>query len=122
MGFRVNGTDIHITRGDTGYFTFTPYVVDSSGERSIYQPQPGDSIRFAMKKKLSDRYAILLTKEVPTDTFTMKLEPEDTNQFKFGTYCYDVQLTTALGDVDTYIPATGETALFVIEKEVDVVD
>lgn len=120
MGFRVNGTDIHITRGDTGYFTFTPYVVDSSGERSIYQPQPGDSIRFAMKKKLSDRYEVLLYKDVDIDTFTLKLEPEDTSQFKFGNYYYDVQLTTALGDVDTYIPAPGHEALFVLEKEVDV--
>ena len=54
-----------------------------------------------------------------TATFQMKLNPEDTEGMDFGTYYYDVQLTTAGGDVDTYIPETGKVAEFIIEKEVD---
>lgn len=119
MGYKVSGTTIQITRGDTGYFQFTPYTVDAGGTRTEYVCQPGDSIRFAMKKKLSDSYQILVTKNVDTSTFQMRLEPEDTSGLAFGTYYYDVQLTTAGGDVDTYIPETGKVAEFIIEKEVD---
>lgn len=119
MGYKVSGTTIQITRGDSGYFRFTPYTVDESGTRTEYVPQPGDSIRFAMKKKLSDAYQILLEKPVDTATFQMKLNPEDTADLAFGTYYYDVQLTTASGDVDTYIPDTGKMAEIIIEREVD---
>ena len=119
MGYKVNGTTIQITRGDSGYFQFTPYTVSQTGERTEYVCQPGDSIRWAMKKKLSDSYQILLEKQVDTATFQMKLNPEDTEGMDFGTYYYDVQLTTAGGDVDTYIPETGKVAEFIIEKEVD---
>lgn len=119
MGYKVNGTTIQITRGDSGYFQFTPYTVSPTGERTEYVAQEGDSIRFAMKKKLSDSYEVLLTKEVDTTSFQMKLNPEDTEGLAFGTYYYDVQLTTAGGDIDTYIPETGKVAEFIIEKEVD---
>ena len=38
MGYKVNGTTIQITRGDSGYFAFTPYAMDENGEWSVYQP------------------------------------------------------------------------------------
>lgn len=119
MGYKVNGTTIQITRGDSGYFQFTPYTVSPTGERTEYVAQEGDMIRFAMKKKLSDSYEVLLTKEVDPATFQIKLDPADTEGLAFGAYYYDVQLTTAGGDVDTYIPETGKVAEFIIEKGVD---
>lgn len=119
MGYKVTGTTINITRGDTGYFKFIPYVLHEDGSKTEYQAKDGDSIRFAMKKKLSDSYETLLTKQVDVSTFKMKLEPEDTQNLDFGQYVYDVQLTTAAGDVDTYIPEVGKVAVLVIEKEVD---
>ena len=119
MGYKVTGTTISITRGDTGYFKFTPYVVNDDGTKTEYEIQEGDTIRFAMKKKLSDSFEILLTKAVDPTTFRMKLDPEDTKNLDFGQYVYDVQLTTASGEVDTYIPSVGNTAVFIVEKEVD---
>lgn len=119
MGYKVTGTTISITRGDTGYFKFTPYVVNDDGSKTEYEVQAGDTIRFAMKKKLSDSYEVLLVKDVDPNTFKMKLNPEDTKNLSFGQYVYDVQLTKASGEVDTYIPSVGETATFIVEKEVD---
>lgn len=119
MGYKVTGTTISITRGDTGYFKFTPYVVNDDGSKTEYEIQEGDRIRFAMKKKLSDSFEVLLTKDVDTSTFRMKLDPEDTQNLDFGQYVYDVQLTTASGEVNTYIPSVGGTAILVVEKEVD---
>ena len=119
MGYKVNGTTIQITRGDSGYFAFTPYAMDENGEWSVYQPQEGDEIIFNMKKKMADSYRILLKKKVDLETFQMKLEPNETKGLDFGEYEYEVQLTTAAGDVDTYIPAVGETALIIITKEAD---
>lgn len=118
MGYKVEDTTIYLTRGDTGYFTFTPYVHTDDGDQ-VYEPQEGDSIRFAMKQKHGDTYEVLLTKPVDIETFQMKFEPEDTKGLAFGKYVYDVELTTASGDVDTYIPAVGEVANIIIEKEVD---
>lgn len=119
MGYKVNGTTISITRGDTGYFKFTPYVANPDGSKTEYKTQEGDTIRFAMKKKLSDSFEILLVKDVDPATFRMKLEPDDTKTLEFGQYVYDVQLTTASGEVNTYIPSVGNTAVFIVEKEVD---
>lgn len=50
MGYKVEDTTIYITRGDTGYFTFTPLVHTDGGDVP-YEPQEGDTIRFAMKQK-----------------------------------------------------------------------
>jgi len=42
MGYKVSGTTIQITRGDSGYFRFTPYTVDAGGTRTEYVPHKGD--------------------------------------------------------------------------------
>ena len=42
MGYKVSGTTIQITRGDSGYFRFTPYTVDAGGIRTEYVPHKGD--------------------------------------------------------------------------------
>lgn len=42
MGYKVSGTTIQITRGDSGYFRFTPYTVDAGGTRTEYVAQEGE--------------------------------------------------------------------------------
>ena len=42
MGYKVSGTTIQITRGDSGYFRFIPYTVDAAGTRTEYVPHKGD--------------------------------------------------------------------------------
>ena len=98
MSAAVNGNKISLTRGDTLKLLIDIFRDD--GER--YELSPGDSVRFAMKKRISDADPIIL-KTIPTDTMVLTINPEDTKNLKFGTYTYDIELTTENGDVDTFI-------------------
>lgn len=95
---KISGTKILLTRGDTFKATVTMYKTDGTE----YTPQEGDSIRFAMKKSFSDS-TVLLEKEIPNDSQMLWLEPEDTKELAFGSYVYDIQITYANGDIDTFI-------------------
>lgn len=107
----IDGTTISLTRGDTliikldlMYSDGTPYI-----------PSTGDSIRFAMKKNYNDRSCII-TKNIPTDTLILKINSTDTKGLpQPSKYVYDIQLTQANGNVDTFITE----AKFIIEREVE---
>lgn len=96
--YSVSGTTITLTRGDTLRIHLT--LTTDDGEP--YIPQEGDVIRFAMKKNYTDDEP-LIYKTLDNDTLTLKLDPVDTKSLEFGSYVYDIQLTTADGDVDTFI-------------------
>lgn len=96
---KINGTTITMTRGDTLRATIS--IMDADGEE--YVPVNGDSIRFAMKKNYSDS-SVMLKKDIPIDTLILYLAPEDTKNLRMPqTYVYDIQLTHANGDIDTFI-------------------
>lgn len=62
-------------------------------EGNEYVPEPGDRIRFAMKRAYSDEEVLILT-----------LKPEDTKTLDApAPYVYDIEMTYANGDVDTFI-------------------
>lgn len=103
--YSIEGTTITLTRGDTMIAEVTPYQGDEP-----YVPQEGDTLRFVMKgSKLNTRkteYADaepLVTKDIPTDTMLLRLDPEDTKPLGFGDYVYDIEITFADGKVDTFI-------------------
>ena len=96
--YSVNGDSIILTRGDTLFLNLSLTNPDGSD----YEPADGDSIRFAMKRKIKDQDCLIL-KEIPTDTMVLELEPSDTKSLSFGTYVYDIELTTATGRVSTVI-------------------
>ena len=100
--------NISLTRGDTGIFTIE--LVDETGEP--YTPGPGDSLRFAMDKKygVSDP---IIEKNIPIDTLTLQIDPEDTKDLDFGTYVYDLELTDSLARVSTIL-----LAKFMVTQEV----
>ena len=99
-----------LTRGDSLYAKVNLVKKIS---RQPYEPQPGDRIRFAVKKNYGDlMYAI--HKDIPRDTLILHIEPEDTKNLDYGEYVYDIELTTADGDVDTFIARSK----FVITEEV----
>lgn len=98
MSHSISYTTIILTRGDT--LTVDISIYDSAG--NPYTPAEGDSVRFAMKRSCRDPIP-LLVKEIPIDTLQLRIEPEDTKQLDFGEYVYDIQLTKANGDVDTFI-------------------
>lgn len=112
----IDDTKITMTRGDTLSVTIS-MTLDSE----TYTPVAGDTIRFAMKhpemnasrtQYLDDEP--IITKDIPYDTCVLRLEPSDTADMDFGTYAYDIQMTYANGDVDTFIKGK-----FVIDPEVD---
>ena len=55
-----------------------------------------------MKKDYYDKEPLLLI-NIPIDTMILVITPEDTKSLEFGKYVYDVELTKANGDVDTFI-------------------
>ncbi len=99
MSFSISGTTITLTRGDT----FEADVSISNPDGTVYLPNEGDSIRFAMKALYSDPEP-LLVKDIPIDTMRLTLNPDDTAGLSFGKYVYDIQLTKVSGEVDTFIP------------------
>lgn len=108
---------IFLTRGDT---LMVQVGIIKDGEQ--YTPESGDVVRFALKhasmtpglKQFSDQTPLVL-KTIDNDTLILELEPNDTKLLDFGPYKYDIQITFANGEVDTFIP----DADFVLTPEVD---
>lgn len=114
--YSIKGTTITLTRGDT-------LVIDITLKRgsSTYTPTGLDKVRFALKDpEMNPRKTawvndeVLILKDIPISTMQLKLNPEDTKELDFGQYKYDIQITFANGDVDTFI----ENAIFIINPEV----
>lgn len=99
MGYSVNNTtkEIELTRGDT-----LKVKIDVLINGEAYTPRPEDSLRFAMKTTYNTS-KLLVHKDIPIDTCILHLEPEDTKRLRFGEYVYDIQITFANGDVNTFI-------------------
>ena len=93
-----NGT-INLTRGDTFYCKIKLY--DQYDDTVTLSPE--DLVRFALKENYDDAEPILVI-DIPVDTMTLRIAPEDTKELPFGTYVYDIQVTFANGDVNTVIP------------------
>lgn len=105
--YRISGNTIKLTRGDSFYCE-----VGIAQDGTPYVPVEGDVIKFVLKKGHDD--AALITKIIPNDTLILHLEPNDTKTLEFGTYRYDVELTFANGDVDTFI----NNEVFILAPEV----
>ena len=100
MSYFIKKTTIILTRGDT----LKAQISITNKDGTPYEPQEGDSVRFAMKKHYTDPDSeVLILKDIPMDTLILTLEPEDTKELDFGEYVYDIQLTTAAGEIDTFI-------------------
>ena len=106
--YKIDGTTITLTRGDSFYCQLS---LTRGGK--TYTPDPSDTIRFALKKDYFDTEA-LITKTIPNDTLVLSLLPADTKTLAFGTYVYDIEITFADGDVDTFI----NEAIFTLAPEV----
>ena len=111
MGYKVIGTTVYLTRGDTLRLKVNIMQEQPDGTKEEYIPQEGDAVRFAVKKDIYKgvKYTELedvdplIIKSIPIDTLILELEPGDTKGLPFGMYLYDVELTMADGTVDTFI-------------------
>lgn len=93
---------IHLTRGDTARFSIGRIV--NTVTNTDYTPTPEDTVTMTIKKTVMDS-APCVRLTVPGGD-VLHIKPEDTKAMAFGKYVYDVQLTTADGDVYTIIPPT----------------
>ena len=92
----IDKTHVKMTRGDTLILNLS-----MSKNGAVFTPADGDVITFTLKKTANDANA-LLTKTA--DGTRIKIDPEDTKPLTFGSYVYDIAITYANGDVDTFIP------------------
>lgn len=100
----IDDKTIKLTRGDTARLTVPIINLADNGE---YTMESGDILYFTVKKTAKDT-DFLFQKSV-TGSNSIHIKPEDTANLSFGKYKYDVQLTTATGDVYTVIePSTFE--------------
>ena len=100
----IDDKTIKLTRGDTARLTVPIINLANNGE---YTMESGDILYFTVKKTAKDS-DFLFQKSV-TGSNSIHIRPEDTVTLSFGKYKYDVQLTTATGDVYTVIePSTFE--------------
>lgn len=110
MAVSISGTTIKMTRGDTLRAILT--LKDEEG--NTYVPVVGDSLRFAMKRNYNESTPILI-KSIPIDTLELWIEPDDTKNLpQPSSYVYDIEITYANGDVDTFI----DKAKFQLTEEV----
>lgn len=91
---KISGQDITLTRGDTARISIG---ITSGGQAYDYS---ADTVVFSVKKNTSTP-DFLIQKTVQDGVVTIL--PTDTASLTYGTYVYDVQLTTAGGDVCTVI-------------------
>ena len=104
---RVKGSDIQITRGDTGYLSVGIGHIDDEP----YTRQDGDKLVFTVKRRY-DINEILLQKDI--DGLLLSLNPKDTKSLTYGCYWYDIELTTNTGQIFTVVGP----ARFVVREEV----
>ena len=103
--YKVSGNAISLTRGDSFYS-----VLSMKKNGLTYTPVEGDVIRFALKSAEMNKSGTdyketepLILKTIPNDTLMLYLAPSDTKTLPFGRYVYDIQITFANGDIDTFI-------------------
>ncbi|WP_305178742.1 hypothetical protein [Faecalibaculum rodentium] len=97
---KVEGTTIRLTQGDSARIGIT--ITTKSGE--AYVPATGDVIHFYLKQNIKAAQTTI-DKEVSTAVMQLELTADETKKLVPGQYVYDLELTKASGDVDTFINA-----------------
>lgn len=103
----ITNDEIILTRGDSADIIVN--ITDANGD--IYTPAEGDVIKFTLKKNC-ETSDIIIQKTLVNSVIS--LQPADTEDLPYGTYYFDVQLTTAGADVYTVV----SPHKFIIDKEV----
>lgn len=92
---------VQLTRGDTARLCVS---IMNETDQTAYAIEAGDTLTLTVKKSTKDIEPSF--QKVITGASTFHIEPQDTSGLAFGKYKYDVQLTTAGGDVYTVIVPT----------------
>lgn len=89
---------IQLTRGDTARLFIT---IENETIEEEYEVASTDILRLTVRKSVNDP-AVAFQKCITGKTM-FHIEPKDTKRLSFGSYVYDVELTTADGDVYTVV-------------------
>lgn len=100
---------IKLTRGDTAKLDVS-ITEDQSGQE--IEINDTDILTLTVKRSINDSEPSF--QKIITGSTTFHIEPSDTSKLKFGKYIYDVQMSSASGDVYTVI----EPSTFELLKEV----
>ena len=105
----LQGTNISMIRGDTEGILF--YVQNKEGNPTPLEV--GDTVYFTVKKntRTSDKLLQKVITEFTDGKALISIDPEDTKDFKYGDYVYDIQLTRASGSVKTVVKPSTFTIL-----------
>lgn len=103
----ITNDEVILTRGDSADIIVN--ITDANGD--IYTPDVTDVIKFTLKKNC-ETSDIIIQKTLVNSVIS--LLPADTKDLPYGTYYFDVQLSTAAGDVYTVV----SPHRFIIDKEV----
>lgn len=93
-----NDGTIELTRGDTARLTVS---ITNDSTDAPYEIRASDVLKLTLKKSVNDTEPCM--QKIATGSGSFHIEPEDTAGLAFGDYKYDVELTTAEGDVYTVI-------------------
>ncbi len=110
-----NTNKIQLTRGDTAVLKIE--LKDAEG--NVYTPGVSDAIRFAMKRNYTDADVLVnVNAVIDGSDITITIPATATKELAFGSYKYDIQLTSGTGAnavVDTFI----DRGTIMITEEVD---
>ena len=110
-----NANKIQLTRGDTAVLK----IELKDTERNVYTPGVSDTIRFAMKRNYTDADVLVnVNAVIDGSDITITIPATATKELAFGSYKYDIQLTSGTGAnavVDTFI----DRGTIMITEEVD---
>ena len=93
--FEARNGQIKITRGDSAALKVALRMVNGEA----YEMQSGDALTLTVRRRPGDTKLV----EITSDTDTLTFAPTDTKDLEAGAYCFDIQLTTADGDIFTVV-------------------
>ncbi len=100
MAYWIKKNVIGLVRGDSMWVNIS--LEDPYGNE--YIPDPGDKLRFALKKDPSDSDDdLLFIKEIDPTTMELHIDPGDLDHLPFGDYWYDIEITLTNGFRDTFL-------------------
>lgn len=99
---RVNGNDIYLITGDTGFLTLKIKENDSYIDFQIE-----DKIYFTVKTSISTNiktFQKIFEVNQTSNEVTIELHPNDTKDLPARSYVYDIQYVKVSGEVHTVVP------------------
>ena len=107
VAMKIQGTNISMTRGDSEMIKVT--VKDTLG--NIIPLVTGDTIYLTVRESMLSPTRIIekIVTEFDDGQAFIIINPEDTNNLRFTSYVYDIQLTKENGSVKTIITPSNFT-------------